>query len=67
MYLVFFGCSIDVPQADGVIITGGQQMTVQVRVPGQAVTFLLVAPQTQVRDANAVRVGLGGVLGVIEN
>ena len=66
-YLVFFGSSIDVPQADRVIVTGGQQMTVQVRVPGQAITFLLVASQTQVRDANSVRIGLGGVLGVVEN
>jgi hypothetical protein len=65
--LVFFGCSIDIPQADGVIVTGGQEMTVQVRVPRQAIAFLLVASQTQVRDANAVRVGFGGVLGIVEN
>jgi hypothetical protein len=31
--LVLFGCSVDIPQADGVIITGRQQVSVLVGVP----------------------------------
>ena len=44
-YLVLFGRSVDVPQADCVVVRRRQQVPVKVRVPGQTVSFLLVASQ----------------------
>ena len=35
----YLGRGIDVPETDGVIIAGGEQMSVQVRVPRQAVAL----------------------------
>ena len=46
--LVLLGRGVDVPQADGVVVAGRQQVPVQVGVPGQAVPLLLVAAQLQV-------------------
>lgn len=42
--LVFFGGGVDVPQADGVVVAGGQEVAVQVRVPRETVALLLVSP-----------------------
>jgi len=50
-----------------VVIAGREQMAVQVGVPGKSVALLLVTPQTKIRNADPVRVGLGGVLGVVED
>ena len=44
-YLIFFGSSIDVPQADGVIIAGRKEMPIEVRVPREAVPFLLMTSE----------------------
>ena len=44
-------CGVDVPEADGVIVAGGEEVAVEVGVPGQPVTFLLVTTELQVRLA----------------
>ncbi len=49
------------------VVAGGQQVAVQVRVPREAVTLFLVASKAQVRHADTVGIGLGGVLGVVED
>ena len=64
---MFFGRSVDVPQADGMVITGREQVAIQVRVPGESVALLLVSLEPQIRDADTVRVGLGRVLGVVKD
>ena len=46
--LVFLGRAVDVPEADGVVVGGGEEVPVQVGVPAQAVALLLVAAQSQV-------------------
>ena len=66
-YLVLFGRSVDVPQADGMVIAGREQVAVQVRVPGESVALLLVSLEPQIRNADTVWVGLGRVLGVVED
>ena len=66
-YLVLFGRSVDVPQADGMVIAGREQVAVQVRVPGESVALLLVSLEPQIRDADTVWVGLGRVLGVVKD
>lgn len=55
------------PGVTHVVIGGAEQVPAQVGVPGQAVTFLLVAFEPQVRAALPAGVGLGGVLGVVEH
>ena len=65
--LVLLGSGVDVPQTDGVVIGGGQQVAVQVGVPGEAVAFLLVSSQLQVWVTFPAGVGLAGVLGVVEH
>ena len=64
---MFFGRSVDVPQADGMVITGREQVAIQVRVPGESVALLLVSLEPQIRDADTVWVGLGRVLGVVKD
>ena len=64
---MFFGRSVDVPQADGMVIAGREQVAVQVRVPGESVALLLVSLEPQIRDADTVWVGLGRVLGVVKD
>ena len=49
------------------VVAGGQQVAVQVGVPREAVTLFLVAAKAQVRHADTVGIGLGGVLGVVED
>ena len=39
---VLLGSGVDVPETDGVVVTGGQEVAVQVGVPGETVAFLLV-------------------------
>ena len=46
--LVLFGSGVDVPQTDGVVIRGGEQVAVEVGVPGETVALLLVAPELEV-------------------
>ena len=46
--LVFLGRAVDVPEADGVVVGGGEEVPVQVGVPAQSVALLLVAAQPQV-------------------
>ena len=50
-YLVLLGRAVDVPEADGVVVGGGEEVPVQVGVPAQPVALLLVAAQPQVRVA----------------
>ena len=64
---MLFGRSVDIPQADGMVIAGREQVAVQVRVPGESVALLLVSLEPQIRDADTVRVGLGRVLGVVKD
>lgn len=64
---MFFGRSVDVPQADGMVIAGREQVAVQVRVPGESVALLLVSLEPQIRNADTVWVGLGRVLGVVKD
>ena len=47
-HLVLLGRAVDVPEADGVVVGGGEEVAVQVGVPAQAVALLLVAAQAQV-------------------
>ncbi len=42
-------------------------MAVQVGIPREPVAFLLVTLETQIGHTDAVRVRLGGVLGVVED
>ena len=81
--LVLFGSGVDVPQTDGVVIRGGEQVAVEVGVPGETVALLLVAPELEVwvtlacdwsvsklLDCDwslAAGVGLAGVLRVVEH
>ena len=65
--LVFFGGSINVPQADSVVIAGRQEVAVQVRVPGETVAFLLVTPKTEIGYANSVGIGFRRVLRVVKD
>ena len=81
--LVLFRSGIDVPQTDGVVIRGGEQVAVEVGVPGETVALLLVAPELEVwvtlacdwsvskiLDCDwslAAGVGLAGVLRVVEH
>ena len=64
---MLFGRSVDIPQADGMVIAGREQVAVQVRVPGESVALLLVSLEPQIRDADTVWVGLGRVLGVVKD
>lgn len=64
---IFLGRRVDVPQANGVIVRGRQQVSVQVRIPRQTVAFLLVAAKTQVWVAFARRLGLARMLGVVKD
>ena len=57
---------VNIPQADGVIIGGAQQMTRHVLVPAETVALLAVALETQLWLTFAVRVGLGRMLRVVE-
>lgn len=43
---IFFRRRVNIPQAYGMIVASGQQVTVQVWVPGQSVTFFLVTAQS---------------------
>ena len=65
--LILFGCSIDVPQTDCVVIRGRQQVTIEVGVPGQTVAFLLMSSELEVRMTLATGVGFAGVFGVVEH
>ena len=47
-HLVLLGRAVDVPEADGVVVGGGEEVPVQVGVPAQPVALLLVAAQPQV-------------------
>lgn len=57
-YLVIFGSGINVPQANGVVVGSRQQMTIQVGIPGQTISFLLVTSQSEIRVTNSGRIGL---------
>ena len=65
--LVLLGGGIDVPQADGVVVTGREEVSVEVGIPGQAVALLLVTPQSQVWLALATRVRLAWVFCVVKH
>ena len=66
-HLVLFRSRVDVPEADGVVVAGRQEVAVQVRIPGEAVALLLVTAKTQIRHADPVGIGLRRVLGVVED
>lgn len=46
-YSVFFGCGVDIPQTNSVIVRCGQKVAVEVGVPRETVTFFLVAPEPE--------------------
>ena len=81
--LLLLGSGVDVPETDGVVIRGGEQVAVEVGIPGETVALLLVAPELEVwvtlacdwsvskiLDCDwslAAGVGLAGVLRVVEH
>jgi hypothetical protein len=53
---------LDVPEANGGVIGGAQQMAAQVGVPAQPIAFFGVAAQAQLRLAPSVGCGYGRML-----
>ena len=65
--LVLLGGGVDVPEADGVVVTGREEMSVEVGVPREAVALLLMTSQPQVGLALATWIRLARVFGVIKH
>ena len=65
--LVLLRGGVNVPQANSVVIGRRKEVTIQIRVPGQTVSFLLVPPELEVRVTLATGVRLTRVLGVVEH
>ena len=49
------------------VVACRQEVAVQVGVPREAVTLFLVTTKPQVRNANTIGIGLGGMLSVVED
>ena len=65
--LVLLGGGVDVPEADGVVVAGGEEVSVEVGVPGEAVALLLVTSQPQVGLALATWIRLARVFGIVKH
>ena len=65
--LVLLWGRVDVPQANCVVVTGREEVSIEVGVPGETIAFLLMTSQPQVWLTLATRVRLAGMFRVVEH